>query len=319
MNKFHEPVLLEEVLKSLKIKDKVHLKNKLFIDATLGLGGYTAEIIKKGGIVLGIDADSESLEIAREKLNQLAARACPGSENENIFFSETNHTSKYNLHLANGNFINIDGFARQHGFDQVYGIVFDLGISSFQIDSSLRGFSFKFPDAPLDMRMDKTISNVKANDLLNVLNVTQLSEVFNKVMSSGSSKRLTQKVVEKRKSGGFQTVGDFLQLVGENNSKKKGLHPATLPFLALRIAVNSELENLKIALNKSLSLLQKGGRIVVVSFHSAEDKLVKEYFRQMEIEARGKIITKKPVMPNDIETEKNPRSRSARMRVLEFI
>jgi 16S rRNA (cytosine1402-N4)-methyltransferase len=278
MRDLHQPVMAREVIEKLHVKRLAR-----YIDATVGTGGHAAEIMGRGGVVLGIDADFRMLEIARKNLGE------------------------DKVTLVGGNFRDIDRLAAENGFDKVDGILFDLGISSVHLDSDERGFSFRKLDAPLDMRLDPERQNVSAADLLNSLREDQLRELFSVTGVGG----LARKVVEQRKAGPIRTVGDFIALMGEGRHGK--LHPATKAFLALRIAVNSELISLKEALPKAYELLEPGGRMAVISFHSGEDSIVKRAFGEFEEKGFGK--SEGLVRPLPGEIEKNPRARSAVMRI----
>ncbi|CAN5307677.1 16S rRNA (cytosine(1402)-N(4))-methyltransferase RsmH [soil metagenome] len=268
MNTIHEPVLLKEIVREL------HIKNQgKYIDATLGAGGYTKAILSAGGTVLGIDADESMIQIAKENLKDTNAK------------------------IAHGNFENIKKIAEENGFMNADGIVFDLGVSNFHFMDDTRGFSFRNPEADLDMRLDVNSQGLKASDLLNALREDQLKEMF--------GNNISRRITEYRKIKKFEKVSDFLSLFP---SKKPGerIHPATKAFLALRIAVNSELDNLKEALPEAMEILKRGGRLVVVSFNSDEDRIVKEIFNSHDF-----------VKPTSEEIERNAKSRSAILRVFE--
>jgi len=312
--KTHEPVLLKEVLEALQVEKLAHLNTQArFIDATVGSAGHAVEIIKKGISVLGIDADRKMLEIAEKQLveslrhQDYGGLACPDSY----------PTVTVPFKLVQGNFRDIDRIAQGEGFTFVDGILFDLGVSSLQLTSQERGFSFQYPDVPLDMRIDENTQRVTAADLLNVLSQKQLTALFNSVLGIPASKKLSRSVVYERQHRKIKTVGDFTDIIRGVGGGKKGLHYATLPFLALRIAVNSELENLEVALPKAFDLLKKQGRLAVISFHSGEDRIVKKFYKSVEIERKGALIYKKPQEPKQAEIEANPRARSAKLRVLE--
>lgn len=266
----HKSVLLSEAVEALHVEN-----GKKYIDATLGAGGHTLEILRRGGKVLGIEADPKMLAIATLRLGATEWQA--------------------RMKLVLGNFRDIASIAHSHGFGRVSGILFDLGISSYHLDEDQRGFSFKDPGAPLDMRINPETQGVTAADLLNSLDTTQLTKLF-------ESKGIARKVVEFRKVKNFSTVGDLLTLFGP---KRKRVHPATKAFMMLRIAVNSEYDSLSSALPQAVELLEKGGRLVVISFHSGEDRIVKKYFVRSDL-----------ILPNEEEIARNPRARSARMRVL---
>lgn len=292
--KYHEPVLLEELLEYLHINNQAYI-----IDATLGTGGHAIEIINLGSDLLGIETDEETLEIAKHRIST----ACSASKD------------KYTL--VRGNFRDIDEIAKENGFSKVDGILFDLGVNNLQLTSPNRGMSFSNPKAELDMRLDRKSQGVTASDLLSSLREDQLIDLFSKILTKGESRKLTKEIVERRVESEFKTVGDFLETTESVLKDKDKLHPATRAFLALRIAVNSELDNLKEALPKALSLLKPGGRIAVISFHSGEDKIVKDYFKDISSSRKGLAVTKKPVKPSEREVSNNPRSRSAKLRVIE--
>jgi 16S rRNA (cytosine1402-N4)-methyltransferase len=301
-SRLHEPVLLNEVLEFLKVSELSHLKKTKYIDATLGLGGHTQAIVKLKGNVLGLEADPKSLEEAAKRLKE----ACPSQLTSEVG----------SFTLVNANFKDLEKVAQQYSFVDVDGVLFDLGISSYQLGSQ-RGFSFQERKASLDLRMDIDIQGVKGADLLNILEEKQLLNLFGRVMPYSESRLLARVIISFRKQKKFESVDDFLKVIDKLPLTKKSLHPATLPFLALRVAVNSELEILEEALPQAFRLLDKTGRLVVISFHSGEDALVKKYFSYLELRKEGKIITDKPISANESELRSNPRSQSAKLRVLE--
>lgn len=304
--RIHDPVLLEEVVEALRLEPLAHLNIQArFIDATVGTGGHSQEIVKRGAKLLGIDADRKMLEVAKRRLKQ----ACPPRLSRKAG----------RFKLVQGNFAKIDEIAKRFGFEGVDGIFFDLGVSSLHFSDISRGFSFNYPNAPLDMRVDEKGQSVTASDLLNSLRKDQLRDLFSTVMAHAPAKKLADKIIAARVEKPIKTVGEFLEVIEWSLRRRGKLHPATLPFLALRIVVNSELENLKEALPKAFSLLASSGRLVVVSFHSGEDRLVKKFFRRAQMEEKAKLITKKPILPGESEVARNPNSRSAKMRVLEKI
>src|SRR3990170_4084818 len=301
--RIHKPVLVDEVISSLKVKI-AHSNNQAqrFIDATLGTGGHTIEMLKRGSNVLGIDADKTLLEIAKERIKT----ACPSPDQDLVWGQ---------VKLILGNFKDIYDIAEKERFLQVNGILFDLGVSNLHFTDPNRGFSFNYPKAPLDMRLDPTLQAVTAADLLNNLRYDQLIELFSEVLDKFESKRLAEAVNIKRKKMRFETVGDFLSVVRQIRKKPK-LHLSTLPLLALRIAVNSELDNLKEALPSSIKLLKKGGNLAVISFHSSEDRIVKRFFKKYSNKGVGEIMTKKPIVAQAKEILLNPKARSAKLRIL---
>lgn len=287
--------MLEEVIGGLRVK-----KNYKYIDATLGGGGHAIEIIKHGGFVLGIDVDNDSINYVKEN-----------------FSLEIN---KSKLKIVKGNFLNIENIAKENEFQNITGIIFDLGVSSNQIDNPKRGFSY-LKSGPLDMRMDQEL-RVKASDLVNLLGKEELIALFRRYGEEERARKLSEAIVEKRgvkaientdelvgilaHSYGFKNINDF----AKSKSSKK-------VFQALRIAVNDELKILEKALNNAVELVSDNGRIVVISFHSLEDRIVKKEFIKFENEDLGKIITKKPILPSNLELKENNRSKSAKLRVFE--
>ena len=274
------------------------------IDATLGTGGHSLEMVKEGAEVLGIETDAEMLKVSDERLKE----ACP-TPNKNGLGS---------FKLVNDNFRNIDSIAQKENFNEVNGVLFDLGVSNIQLVSPDRGFSFGSPEAKLDMRLDKAAQGLTGADLLNALRQDHLIKLFQKVLSFRDSRYLAERVIEAREKKPIATVRDFLEFA-RGVKTKKGLNPATLPFLALRIAVNSELENLNEALPKAFDLMRKGGRLAVIVFHSGEREIVLDFYFQNERWGAGKILTRKPIVPSESEISKNPRARSAALYVLEKI
>ncbi len=310
----HEPVLLKETLKYLEVDKLAHSKKAKFVDATLGMGGHTLAMVCLGGHVLGIEQDLKSLEVARNKLEKALRAGTPSGLEACPPPSQT----RGSFTLFHGNFKDLEKIAREYEFRDVDGILFDLGISSYQLEGK-GGFSYRDSGVFLDMRIDKDSQEVKAADLLNILNEGQLREMFSKVMPFYESKILSDRIVTERRVKKIETVSDFLAILDSLPGSKKSLHPATLPFLALRITVNSELENLEKALPQAFRLLGKNGRLQIISFHSEEDTIVKKFFKEKEKEGAAEIITEKPIIPDTSEVERNPRSKSAKMRVLEKI
>ena len=296
MSKFHTPVLLKEAINALDVK-----KNKQYIDATVGGGGHTQEILKRGGIVLGIDLDQEALDYVKDNFKLQIAN--------------------FKLFLTKGNFKDIDKIAHLNNFSKVWGIIFDLGVSSRQIDNAQRGFSF-LRQGPLDMRMDKN-SPLTAEYLVNILGKGELYAIFNKLGQETHARAISSVITSTRRVKAIQTTGELSDVVqkayginGEISDFTKNRINQKV-FQALRMAVNNELENIEKALPKALELLESGGKLVVLSFHSLEDKIVKEAFINFEKQNMGKIITKKPITASEEEVNINPRSKSAKLRVFE--
>lgn len=315
--KYHEPVLLNEVLDYLDIKN-----GKKYIDCTLGDGGHTVELLKKGAIVMGIDYDPISLETAHKRIEVLGL--------SNNFVGEL------------GNFKDLENLATKNGFTDVDGILFDLGYSSSQLENDNRGFSF-LKEAPLDMRIDQKLG-VTAADLINSLAESQLEKMFREYGEERIARKFAQAIIERRELKKFQTTKDlaeFLAEVAPSGYDSGRTHPAMRVFQSLRITVNDELGNLKVSLPQAARLLKlPEGKIAVISFHSLEDRLVKQFGRSgaqlsklisEERDVSGLlsqdgvspvplgILTKKPVLPSAEEVKQNRKARSAKMRVFERI
>ncbi|PIP75004.1 MAG: 16S rRNA (cytosine(1402)-N(4))-methyltransferase [Candidatus Levybacteria bacterium CG_4_9_14_3_um_filter_35_16] len=297
MNDYHVSVLLKEAIELLQVK-----KNGKYIDATLGGGGHTRAVLENGGLVLGIDLDQEALYFINQ--NQIS------------------NIKNQKLILTQGNFKDIARIARLNRFEKVDGIIYDVGVSSHQIDSGERGFSY-LKNGPLDMRMDKE-NAVKASDLINILTKGDLYELFSRLGQERRARVISDRIVRARGIKAIQTTEELLEVIKDAYGlKTKTLSPfikaaiSKRVFQALRMAVNSELENLKESLPQAIDLLEKGGRIVTITFHSLEDRIVKHSFLEFEKNKQGKIITKKPMIPNEEEIRNNRRSASAKLRVFE--
>lgn len=297
---FHQPVLLKEALDALNIKS-----GGKYIDATVGGGGHSFEILKLGGKILGIDCDEEAIEYTSGRWKIESRKWNIGEEN---------------LILVHGNFKDLGEIARSNGFDKVSGILFDLGVSSHQLESQSRGFSFQ-REAALDMRMDKNLG-VKALDLINGLTKEELDELFSKLAQEKFSWPISNSIIRTRKIKPIETTRELANLVtrvyGRLGVKKTKIHPATRVFQALRIAVNDELNNLKEALPKATELLDKKGRLVMISFHSLEEKIIKDFIEEEVKSGRAGLLGKQPIVPTLEEIEINPRARSAKMRILQY-
>lgn len=288
----HKSVLLKEAVEALQVEE-----DKWYLDCTLGLGGHTLEILKQGGKVIGIDVDPEAIKRARERLGGLGDTVLIQGNFRDIKDLILRQAQDYNKQTKNA---------------KLAGAVFDLGVSSLQLETPERGFSFVRP-GPIDMRMDPGLA-VKALDLLNVLSRKELYELFTNLGEEKYSKRLADALVSTREVRPFNDTVELAEFVARKVGKaREKIHPATRVFQALRIAVNDELGALREGLEEVRDLVK--GRIVVISFHSLEDRIVKNTFRDWQEKGLGEIITKKPVTPENIEVAVNSRSRSAKMRV----
>jgi len=298
--RYHKPVLLQEVLDYLKPSP-----GKVYIDATAGGGGHTFEIIGQGAKVLGLDRDPESIEYLDKEVKSSPRFSGEAGQKSKVKISK-------NLFLVNGNYNKIGEIANSHGFEKVDGILFDLGVSSHQLQIANRGFSFR-KSGPLDMRMDPKL-NIQASDIINNFERKKLDEIFKKFAQEKFSWSIANAICSARQVRPIETTEELATIV-RGVYKKRGLKnkidPATKVFQGLRIVVNSELVNLEEALPQTTQLIKSGGRLVVISFHSLEDSIVKRFFKQ---DNSWKIITPKPIRPNLNETEVNPRARSARLR-----
>jgi len=320
MDEFHEPVLLKEAIDFLQVE-----KGGIYVDCTLGGGGYAVEILKRGGKLIGIDCDPEAVGEVQRKLKQLRGPMggnwqlfCDNFKNlkeivEKAELSPFAHPS----HKASGDHTKPLAKCGKASGDskKVDGVIFDLGVSMHQLKTENRGFSF-LKDAPLDMRMDPRLK-VTAMDLVNALTEKELYVLFGKFGEERNALPIARAILGARGLKKIKTTGELAQIVEKVYQKNKSLgniHAATKVFQALRMAVNSELSNLKAGLDASLHVLGKGKRLVVVSFHSLEDGMVKDFLRLEHGNNILEILTKKPIVPTVLEVEQNPSSRSAKLR-----
>ena len=289
------PVMADEAIDLLKVK-----KGGWYVDCTLGGGGHSEQILKQKGNLIGIDQDPDAIEFVKKKF---------------LIFN-LKFLNKYQI--IQGNFANLKELVNKAGLEKVDGILFDLGTSTHQLLTPERGFSFN-TDAVLDMRMDINSQSVTAKDLINGLSEKELVELFFKLGEENFSRPIARAIVSARRLKLIEMGSELAGIVLKVRGKKEGKnHPATKVFQALRIAVNDELNNLKSALPQAVELLNKEGRLVVISFHSLEDRIVKNYFKE-EGKQIIKIITKKPLTPTREEVNNNQRSRSAKLRAVEKI
>ena len=293
---YHKPVMLEEAIDYLNLAE-----GKVIVDATVGTGGHSIEIASRIGAkgkLIALDRDQESLRVAEERL-QSQGKSCE---------------------FVHANFSDLDVILKGLKINKVDGILFDLGISSYQLKSPERGFSFQ-SEGPLDMRMDQS-SYISAYDLVNNLNQDELSELLRNFGQERWHNRIARFLVQEREQHPISTTQELSNIIVKAvpyRYRHQRIHPATRTFQAVRIAVNRELEILDPALDKAISLLNKGGRICVIAFHSLEDRIVKLNFKKSAAAGLINIITKKPLVPEYAEVKVNPLSRSAKFRVAEKI
>ena len=316
MRQFHQPVLSDEVIHYLRPS-----RGGKFIDGTLGGAGHTARILERiwpDGQVLGIDLDPIAIAASRQAIQK----------------------NKNNLIIVQDNFKNINKIAHVHKFNKIDGILLDLGLSSGQLSDQKRGFSF-LAEGDLDMRFGGSASDaagLKAQDILNHYSQQDLIGIFKNYGEERLALTIAKKIIESRKVKSISAPAELVSIVSDVYRKhyrvQSKTNPATKIFQALRIAVNDELNNLRTVLPEAVALLKAGGRLAIISYHSLEDRIVKDFFKQ---ESRDclcspetpvcvcghkrslKIITKKPVVPSSREVVDNPRSRSAKLRVAEKV
>ncbi|MBS4960055.1 MAG: 16S rRNA (cytosine(1402)-N(4))-methyltransferase RsmH [Clostridiales bacterium] len=304
----HVSVLLNECLENLHIDP-----DGIYVDGTLGGAGHSSEIVKrlKNGRLIGIDQDEEALEAAKKRLEPY----------------------KDKVTLVHSNFSHIADVLDELGVRQVNGILLDIGVSSHQLDESERGFSY-MQDAPLDMRMDHS-RKFSAWDVVNTYSAEQLDQVIFSYGEERWAKRISEFIVKERENGPIDTTGALVEVIKKavpKGARKDGPHPAKRTFQAIRIEVNQELEVLKKVIDDGVDYLADGGRFCIITFHSLEDRIVKQQFRMLENPCTcpkefpvcvcgkkplGKVVTRKPILPSEKELEDNPRSRSAKLRVFE--
>jgi len=302
----HKSVLPAETVEVLKPQAA-----EIFVDATLGLGGHAEKILADFGEtrVLGIDQDAEAIAIARQRLERFGDR----------------------IEIFHANFSEIKRVLVDAKVERVDGVIADLGVSSLQFDSAERGFSFRF-DAPLDMRMNAEDDTETAADLLATLSEFEIARIIYEYGEERLSRRIARRIVWKREQGEpIETTKQLADAVEKavGRGKKDKIHPATKTFQALRIAVNKELEILEQFIRDAVDILKKDGRLAVITFHSLEDRIVKQTFQKLAgkcfcpprlpqcacgAKREVGILTRKPIVPGEIELEENPRARSAKLR-----
>lgn len=305
----HISVLLEESIAALNLKE-----DGIYVDCTLGYAGHSSEILKRirRGCLFAFDQDNEAINYSDQKLKKIGN----------------------NYKIINNNFSNIKEELKKNNISKVDGILFDLGVSSPQLDEDERGFSYH-KDAKLDMRMNQN-QELSAYEVVNTYPESKLIKIFYEYGEEKYSKSIAHKIVEYRKNKNIETTLELVDIIksGMPEKAKRDKHPARKIFQAIRIEVNNELEVLEIALRDSLKLLNVGGRIVVITFHSLEDRIVKNIFKEVtniDKKVKGmpnipenylpdfKLVNSKPIIPSDEELEQNNRARSSKLRIIEKI
>jgi len=293
----HHPVLLEEILQILDCRP-----GRVYADGTVGSGGHSRGVLERSsptGRLIGLDWDEEALERARKHLSPFAGR----------------------FELRRANYRDFHTVLESLSVPGVDGILLDLGVSSEQLESRERGFSFRW-DAPLDMRMSQETMTT-AQELVRKLPAAELERLFREFGEERWARRIARNIVRARQKAPLRTTRELIEVIERSvPPQRRGIHPATRTFQALRISVNEELNNLKAFLGDAPDLLHPGGRLCIISYHSLEDRIVKNHFREW---ARGEerktppftLLTPKPVVPSGEEVSRNPRARSAKMRAVE--
>ncbi|MDZ7814711.1 MAG: 16S rRNA (cytosine(1402)-N(4))-methyltransferase RsmH [Planctomycetota bacterium] len=294
----HEPVLLDEVVEYLHV-----VPGGSYIDCTAGAGGHTAKIAQLAapdGNVIACDSDNCILELARARLKAL----------------EEQQGKLARTRFVHSSYVRISDLCNLLPTGKPDGILFDFGCSSLQLDDPERGFSFRY-DAPLDMRFDKQGPAKTAADVIATLSEMELADVFYRYGDERRSQAVARRIVEERRKKPIRTTKELKDIVESVTGRRTGkIAGATRVFQALRIFVNDELGNIEQVLPRAQRALKEGGRIVAITFHSTEDRIVKQFFKGLEVKGEARLLTKKPVTPKAEELRRNPRARSAKLRAI---
>lgn len=298
----HKSVLFDEAIESLNID-----KSKIILDGTAGGGGHSREIAKRAGRLIAVDQDPDAIKVLHERLDSFD-----------------------NVTIVQNNFSNVKDILKEQGIEKIDGMLLDLGVSSFQLDSAQRGFSYH-ADAPLDMRMSK--SGLSAKDVVNTYSEAELADILFRYGEEKFARRIAKNIVFHRQNKEIETTGELVDIIKESypKAKMRDSHPARKTFQAIRIEVNAELDALEKTLDSALDCLSSGGRLSIITFHSLEDRMVKEKFNSWvnpctcPKEFPVCVCGKKPLgkmpfkfkAPSEAELEKNPRARSSKLRCFE--
>ena len=285
----HYPVMLTESINNLNIKQSGY-----YIDGTLGLGGHAIKILEhiKNGFLIGFDRDLNSIKIAKKRLNEFD-----------------------NFKLVHSSYKQLEDTFKQFGIEQVDGMLLDLGLSSFQLQDNQRGFSHRY-DSSLDMRFDDTDDGLTAGEIIENSSIRDLTNIFNEFGEERNSFRIARAIKESNEEINADTL---VSIISKKTAYKYRIKTYSRIFQALRIKTNNELDHLESFLNDFMKFLKPEGRIVIISYHSMEDRIVKHKFKDLKINKELKVLTKKPLIPSEQEILDNKRSRSAKMRVGEKI
>ena len=306
----HKSVLLDETIESLDIKP-----DGIYVDGTLGGGGHASEVCRRlgdKGRFIGIDQDADAIAAASERLKEFGDKVT----------------------IVRSNYENVDEVLKELGISQVDGIYLDLGVSSYQLDTAERGFTYREDDAPLDMRMDQR-NEMTAKDIVNTYSESELFHIIKNYGEDRFAKNIAKHIVRARQEKEIETTGELIEITKAAIPAKvraTGGHPAKRTFQAIRIELNKELEVLENSIDKMTDLLAPGGRLSIITFHSLEDRIVKNRFRINENpctcppdfpvcmcgkKSKGRVVTRKPILPSEEELSENKRSKSAKLRVFE--